>query len=61
MYNPFDISDDIFMHLFASEPVWLVSLNDILSEPISKRSLLPNLCACPVECEAYSSGVILKF
>jgi hypothetical protein len=21
---------------------------------------LPNICACPVECETYSSGVMLK-
>ena len=34
--------------------------NDLLSEPISKRPLWPNLCACPVECVAYSSGVRLK-
>jgi len=27
----------------------------------AKRPLLPNPGACPVECEAYSSGVRLKF
>ena len=28
------------------------------TEPISKRPLLYNFSACPVECEAYSSGVM---
>jgi hypothetical protein len=30
-------------------------------ETFAKRPLLPNSCACPVECAAYSSGVRLKF
>jgi hypothetical protein len=31
------------------------------SETFAKRPFLPNSCACPVECVAYSSGVRLKF
>ena len=30
-------------------------------ETFAKRPFLPNFCACPVECAAYSSGVRLKF
>ncbi len=30
------------------------------SETFAKHPLLPNLCACPVKCEAYFSGVRLN-
>jgi len=29
-------------------------------ETFEKHNLLPNFCACPVECAAYSSGVGLR-
>ncbi|MCJ7540602.1 MAG: hypothetical protein MUO88_13160, partial [Desulfobacterales bacterium] len=33
----------------------------ILSETFAKPPFLPNFYACPVKCEAYFSGVRLKF
>ena len=30
-------------------------------ETFVKRPFFPNFCACPVECEAYSSGVVKIF
>ncbi len=37
---------------------WVVGLP---LEASAKPPFLPDFCACPVECEAYSSRVRLKF
>jgi hypothetical protein len=40
-------------------PLTLDKALDTLFGVHSEMAILSNLCACPVECEAYSSGVML--